>query len=406
MRADEFESDWGDSLDDADAEVWESIGGGPDDSINEKDLPPLEDDSYYCDIRRSHDTNIRIPAKTVSASDSNPFYSNVLFLNHRLNDIELEYSQKITQYEEKIRTLEEKQQLLDIPSPSPSISKIEIAALDHALQERDISLLTKMLEAGMAPDIHRRNKRTPLMFATYRNDIELATLLLSYGADPRAVDVEYDSPIRTAIKTGGEIAVLLAHEILRSEINLDIDNRDEDWAQSSFPLIPSDGYIRDDPEKAPIPDNRVSRTMLEWCTEFGLADLFEQAASANYDVFGTYNTETTLPTYHPDECWEDEYDLSWLIAPPDPLLELAKKHKRFEIAEQLLRIRDSRLHNADKKIQSLSIHEQSMLKATHLENLAWFAEITGITIEPRTVESHPVISVIPSRTEPDDPIPF
>ena len=358
------DTDWSDSLDDAEPGEWETFLAGPNDNQFDESVDRLADSSF------SHNY------------DDEP-------------EVTLEpLEQRIT----------ELQQHIEILSLYVGASR---AAFEYALQNSDLVLVRKMLESGFNPDTRRHNSRTALMRAVYKNDIGLAELLLEFGADPQAVDVDFDSPIKTALKTGGDMAALIVQHVLRPRIYLDVNDRDEYWVQSRFHIIPDDGYVQTDPEVEPFTDNRVSRTLLEWCVEFGLTDIFSLASSAEYDVFGPYSAESSPPSYHPDESWEVGYDLSILIAPPDPLLELVKRHGRLEIAEQLLRVRDARLRNADQKVESLSVHEQSMLKANHLENLAWFKQTTGIGIEPCAVNMKSiVIPVAPFRAEPDDLIPF
>lgn len=91
-------------------------------------------------------------------------------------------------------------------------------ALAQAVSEQDLAMVQALLDAGFHPDIRvtsreqepRGENSTPLMFAAYNGNREIARELLDHGADVNAQNERGETALQIALDTGNEdVASLL-----------------------------------------------------------------------------------------------------------------------------------------------------------------------------------------------------
>jgi len=71
-----------------------------------------------------------------------------------------------------------------------------------AVENKNIEAVKKLLDQGISVETRDSENRTILMIATYQNDLEMASLLMSYQANPNAQDRINNSPFLYAGASG------------------------------------------------------------------------------------------------------------------------------------------------------------------------------------------------------------
>ncbi|MBU0593856.1 MAG: hypothetical protein KKH74_08990 [Gammaproteobacteria bacterium] len=377
--------------DDMDSGDWEFLMGGPDDS--DECSAPIPDDS--CDAydysfdeqeRVSHDSSLQLQMQEPIPIDS---YDNAtrgltiddwerFFQRHApplcVHNFELRYvpddlfcwrpredflADKIQEQEKKIEELaEENEKHLAYIEAQAELPKQQF---ELALINRQLDVLEALLIIGMAPDTRRRDNRTALLRAAELDDVELAELLLTYGADPLAEDDYEVSPIKIAIRKKVKgVAHLLARRILFNMINTvyeEGDNINEPFSIAAY--------------------NDGCHSMLGWLIVFGFHDLFKRALQLGYcpfvEMHGTFK--------------EWRYGLTDDSNDFDSLMELAEEYGQPEIQIALIQWRN----------RQIMIEKSRVLSPQQWES---YADETAVTLTDSFVFV-PLASDIPnSRPRP------
>jgi len=110
--------------------------------------------------------------------------------------------------EDKIRKHSSEIKSLEAQLESQQINTVWL--FEQVLRERNIKVLRELLDRGFDPDTRRNDcfNRTALMRAAAYNDVELAKLLLKYGANPYERDEDGDTPIFIALREENDVAHL------------------------------------------------------------------------------------------------------------------------------------------------------------------------------------------------------
>lgn len=117
---------------------------------------------------------------------------------------------------ELLKKLLEKGADLETPAANPMrVCPIHSAAA-HPQRGRATTIAKHLLDAGADPNAQQEGGFTALHEAVLNEDLELAELLLSYGANPHVSNDEGDSPVQLAQSKGQtEMVQLLERDLVR-----------------------------------------------------------------------------------------------------------------------------------------------------------------------------------------------
>ena len=136
--------------------------------------------AYGGEPRKPFDYTPHLPLLSFISAESGFFKSLEIFLKVS------KYSQEIIK--DCLHKAAEKHQyqivkmLLDnVKNPNDITDQDEL--LSWSIENNDFEVLTKLLDIGVSPNRHKKNIKSPLALATFKENIEMIKLLLDKGAD-------------------------------------------------------------------------------------------------------------------------------------------------------------------------------------------------------------------------------
>lgn len=354
MSTDLNDSDWCDSLDDADGSDWASHLSGPDDDAfeaTESGSSSVDEHVYESIV----DDTLSKPQKRISD-----------FAEFDVEDsCNFTTSKKVAEDSEPCALKNDQK-----PDTVKHDETIQRYAFLYAIETHDLDLLQYLLEKGMPTDIALANGQTPLLYAAQQDDQKLVELLLAYGAWPfyggsiptvsRHIDsysgeecpFEEEEKLPTPFQIAAQSADSESSKaILRRAIEIKIAKQAELISIGEAPEYCDDYEIA----KLDWEGNQTrigTFSVLELAVFLGSESLVRTAIEAKFDVFGTFDRHREYSVIYPEmDC--DEV--------PDKLLELALRGKNFVIARLLIETRQQRLANPDSKTSMLDSNERRML---------------------------------------------
>lgn len=318
----EHGDDWSEAFDDKDEADWEREFAGPDDA-------DIEAQSNY------------------SSDDSEPIYP--------LNE---GYAVRPVVTAPEINTQE-------------TLKSAVALAFSNAMRSEDLTLFRSMLDTGLSVDTPLDGNRTALMYALYRDNVELTKLCLDYGAWVWAVDDVQYSVIREALISDTESGHVVTLRALQSSVELieknDVEN--DGYNTAEYRVCTGEEYDpKADPcdEPNPFTDNYIQRLtpfpLLMMLIEFGQESLFERALTCGVDVFGqrTPEADPEFDDVYPDMVAgcdvgpKSPYKRYDFLRSYDPLMLAIYHYKQYRMGWLLNEKRKFRLRSQDSFITSLT----------------------------------------------------
>lgn len=358
MSTDLNDSDWGDSLDDADGSDWASHLSGPDDDAfeaTESGSSSVDEHVYESIV----DDTLSMPKKCVSD-----------FADYDLEDDKGLTALKAIVEESDSSALRNTQKL----GTEKHEQTIQRYAFLYAIEARDFALLQYMLEKGIPTDIALASGETPLLYAAQHDDQKLVELLLAYGAWPfyggsiptasRQIDLysgeecpfeeeeKLPTPVQIAAQSANsESSKAILHRACEIGIAKQAELISEDETIENFDFYKIT-EINWGGRQIGVGVFSDMFSTLKLAVLLGSESLVHAAIEAQFDVFGTFAPDREYSVIYPEmDCDED----------PDEILQLALHGKHFGIARMVIEARQEKLLHPDSRVSMLDSDERRKL---------------------------------------------
>lgn len=132
-----------------------------------------------------------------------------------------------------------------------------ISLLD-VVKKHDVAGVKEALRKRVNLEVTDSQKRTPLLIATENNDVEIAWLLISAGADVNAQDAKHETPL---LRAGSDGRLQILRLMLKAKPNFKVLDR-----HGATPLIPAaeKGHVEVVRELVQTKINLDHRNQLGW----------------------------------------------------------------------------------------------------------------------------------------------